>query len=121
MARTDKEQIEQARHSAETWLELIDSGQFGESWEQASKYLKNIVPKDKLESSLKGVITPLGELVNRELKSAKYMTDLPGAPDGEYVVFQYKTSYQNKKKAIETITPMKEEDGFWKVSGYYIK
>jgi hypothetical protein len=49
------------------------------------------------------------------------MTDLPGAPDGEYVVYQYKTSYKNKKKAIETITPMKEEDGVWKVSGYYIK
>ncbi len=121
MAKTDKEQIDQARHSAESWLELIDTGQFGESWEQASKYLKNAVPRDKLENSLKGVITPLGKLVKRELKSTKYMTSMPGAPDGEYVVFQFRTSYQNKKKAIETITPMKEEDGVWKVSGYYIK
>ena len=121
MARTDKEQIEQARHSAETWLELIDSGQFGESWDQAAKYLQNVVTRDGLESSLKRVRTPLGKLVKRELKSNKYTTGMPGAPDGEYIVFQYRTSYQNKKKAIETITPMKEKDGVWKVSGYYIK
>ena len=31
------------------------------------------------------------------------------------------TSFQNKKSAVETITPMKENDGKWRVSGYYIK
>jgi hypothetical protein len=46
---------------------------------------------------------------------------LPGAPDGEYVVIQFETSFENKKSAIETVTPMIEINGGWRVSGYFIK
>ncbi|HWN92533.1 MAG TPA: DUF4019 domain-containing protein, partial [Verrucomicrobiae bacterium] len=46
---------------------------------------------------------------------------LPGAPDGEYVVIQYETAFENKASAVETITPMLDKDGSWRISGYYIK
>ncbi len=46
---------------------------------------------------------------------------LPGAPDGEYVVIRYRTEFENKMKAVETVTPMLEADGAWRVSGYYIR
>ena len=58
---------------------------------------------------------------SRELLSAQHMTSLPGAPDGDYVVIQFKTSFANKKSAVETVTPMLEKDGVWRVSGYFIK
>jgi hypothetical protein len=45
---------------------------------------------------------------------------LPGAPDGEYVVIQFESSFEKKKSAVETVTPMLEKDGKWRVSGYYI-
>jgi hypothetical protein len=44
-----------------------------------------------------------------------------GPPDGEYVVIQFETSFENKKSAIETVTPMLDQDGKWRVSGYFIK
>jgi hypothetical protein len=56
-----------------------------------------------------------------KLESAQFMTQLPGAPDGEYAVIQFETSFANKKSAIETVTPMKDPDGKWRVSGYFIK
>jgi hypothetical protein len=37
------------------------------------------------------------------------------------VVLQYQTSFANKKDAVETVTPMRDKDGQWRVSGYYIK
>jgi hypothetical protein len=37
------------------------------------------------------------------------------------VIVQFDTSFANKKEAVETITPMLDPDGQWKVSGYYIK
>ena len=43
------------------------------------------------------------------------------SPDGHYVVIQYATTFEHKKSAVETITPMQEADGSWKVSGYFIK
>jgi hypothetical protein len=60
-------------------------------------------------------------VISREFDSEKYETSLPGAPDGEYVVIVYKTQFKKKEKAYETITPMKDTDGEWRVSGYFIK
>ena len=64
---------------------------------------------------------PLGKLILRKVQTKIYKTALPGAPDGEYVVIQFETSFENKKTAIETVTPMMDKDGKWRVSGYYIK
>ncbi|MGB3565135.1 MAG: DUF4019 domain-containing protein, partial [Thermoanaerobaculia bacterium] len=64
---------------------------------------------------------PLGKVLSRKVKSKQYATSLPGAPDGEYVVIQFETSFENKTTAIETVTPMKDEDGKWRVSGYFIR
>jgi predicted SnoaL-like aldol condensation-catalyzing enzyme len=63
----------------------------------------------------------MGNLKLRNVTSATYTTALPGAPDGEYVVVQFQTRFTKKKTAIETVTPMKDPDGIWRVSGYFIK
>ena len=70
---------------------------------------------------MEAVRKPLGQTVSRSLKSKQYQTVLPGAPDGEYVVIQFNTSFEHKRSAVETVTPMKDKDGKWRVSGYYIK
>jgi len=57
----------------------------------------------------------------RYVASIEYATRLPGAPDGEYVVIQYETSFKNKRSSIETVTPILGKDGVWRVSGYFIK
>ena len=65
--------------------------------------------------------SPFGKLKKRTFAAAKYMTELPGAPDGEYVVIQFQASFENKENAVETITPKLAPDGKWRVSGYVIK
>jgi len=55
------------------------------------------------------------------VSSTTYTESLPGVPDGKYVVIQYQTSFAKKKAAIETVTPVLDEDGRWRVSGYFIK
>jgi len=116
-----EDEIPQAVEAAQTWLALIDTAAFGDSWEAAAEYFKNAVPKKTWEQQLKAVRGPLGELVSRELKQTQYTTSLPGAPDNEYVVITFETSFKNKKEAVETVTPLKENDGIWRVSGYFIK
>lgn len=46
---------------------------------------------------------------------------VPGAPDGKYVTIQYQTAFANKAEAVETITPMLDPDGVWRVSGYFVR
>jgi len=113
--------VVQAVAVAEAWLALVDDVKYGEGYETSADYLKNVVGKDEFVKSLNAARKPLGKLISREVKSTNYLTSLPGAPDGEYVVIQFKTSLENKKSTIETITPMLGKDGKWRVSGYFIK
>ncbi len=107
--------------AAETWLRLVDSEQYSESWEQASELFQSAVQPEGWTQSMRAFRKPLGTVLSRTVDTQKYSTTLPGAPDGEYVVIQFKTSFTNKHSAVETITPMKDSDGIWRVSGYYIR
>jgi hypothetical protein len=112
---------DEAQKAAEQWLSLVDDGHFAESWKTAAAYFQAAVPQELWERQLGAVRKPLGKLISRKLKTAKHTKSLPGAPDGDYVVLQFETSFENKKEAIETVTPMLEKDGAWRVSGYFIK
>jgi hypothetical protein len=110
-----------AQVAAKQWLALVDQGQYVESWGTAASYFKNAVPEKQWVQSMKGARQPLGKMISRRLKSAICTTSLPGAPDGQYVVIQYATSFENKASAVETVTPMRGPDKQWRVSGYFIK
>ena len=110
-----------ARKASDAWLSMVDEGKYAESWQNTSSYFKNVVDEDQWEKALNSVRRPLGEILSRKAISQNYTKTLPGAPDGEYVVIQYKSSFRNKASAIETVTPSLEKDGIWRVSGYYIK
>lgn len=107
--------------SAERWLGLVDGEKYAESWKEAAELFRNAIRQEQWEQSLQAVRKPLGKLVTRKLKATTYKTSLPGAPDGDYVVIEFTTSFENKKSAVETVTPMMDKDGKWRVSGYYIK
>ena len=119
VAESDKEKA--AVVAAKEWLTKVDQGKYAETWKEAAGYFKNAVKQKQWEQSLQAVRKPLGNLIFRKVRSKAYMTSLPGAPDGEYVVIQFETSFENKKSAIETVTPMMDSDGKWRVSGYYIR
>jgi hypothetical protein len=115
-------QKEDAAISAtEKWVALIDEGKYSESWKEAAEYFKNAVTQEQWEKAAQAVRLPLGKRLSRKIKSSEYETSLPGAPDGEYVVIQFETVFENKKAAIETVTTMLDRDGTWRVSGYFIQ
>ncbi|MBK9063003.1 MAG: DUF4019 domain-containing protein [Acidobacteria bacterium] len=117
----DSAAVAQAQVAARSWLALTDSGKYGESWDNASSFSKSAVTRADWEKAIKGGRSPLGAMKARKVKSATFTRTLPGAPDGEYVVIQFESQFENKAAAIETVTPMHEKDGAWRVSGYYIK
>jgi hypothetical protein len=118
---SDQAAVDQATNAADGWLKLVDNGDYKQSWQQASALFRNAITDDQWARQVGSARKPLGALVSRKLKSAEYATSLPGAPDGKYVVIQYDSSFQNKSSAVETVTPMLDKDGQWRVSGYYIK
>ncbi len=110
-----------AEQSAQSWLAFVDHGDYGQSWEEAASFFKSKISKADWQNALQQVRLPLGAAGNRSLMGSMYQTDLPDAPKGEYVVIQYKTEFAGENRFIETITPMLDKDGKWRVSGYFIK
>jgi len=110
-----------ATESATRWLAQVDSGNYAASWETAAPMFKQAVSQDQWAHMLQAKRAPMGKVLTRTLKSAVYTTTLPGAPDGQYVVIVYESSFEHKKSAIETVTPSLGKDGQWRVSGYYIR
>jgi len=110
-----------AIQAAETWLALVDDGRYAQSWKQAASLFREKVTAAQWEEAVKSAREPLGNLKSRKRVSAQFTRTLPGAPDGEYVVIRYETAFERKKSALETVTPMKDKDGVWRVSGYFIQ
>lgn len=109
-----------AQTAAESWLKLIDAGDAAGSWTQAAKVFKGAVTKEQWTQALSGARSPLGKVLSRKLTVRQYTEKVPGAPDGKYVVIQYASAFEKKASAVETITPMLDPDGVWRVSGYFI-
>jgi hypothetical protein len=107
--------------AAESWLALVDAGDYGAAWEEAAPFFKAAVTRDDLTKSLTRLRSAFGGMKKRSTEKATYATSLPGAPDGEYVVIQFATTFDHKASAIETVTPLRADDGNWRVSGYFVK
>ena len=119
--KVDPEVEKAATTSALQWLELVDKQDYAGSWSHAAEIFKKTVTKGQWEAQIRAVRMPLGKLVSRELMSRNYAVSLPGMPKGEYLVCQYKASFESGKHVAEIVTPALEEDGEWRVSGYYVK
>lgn len=114
-------QEKDALAAAEKWLFMVDKGEYAETWKEASEYFKTVVTEEEWVQSLQAVRKPLGQLASRKVESLTHKTSLLNAPDGEYVVIQFKSFFENNKSGVETVTPQMEKDGKWRVSGYQIK
>jgi hypothetical protein len=120
-AQAQQKPEELAQQSAGSWLALVDSGKYPDSWQEAAQLFRAAVSKEQWQSAMRASREPLGKMLSRKVTSATYSKTLPGAPDGEYVVIRYDSRFEHKQSAVETVTPMLDKDGKWRVSGYYIK
>jgi len=119
--KANDEAIEAATEAAEAWLAFVDEKDYGASWDEAAGFFRDAVPKEAWIRQIAGARRPMGQWQNRKVAKATYATSLPGAPDGEYVVIEFETSFAQKAGAIETVTSKKDPDGTCRVAGYYIR
>lgn len=109
-----------AQDAARSWLVTVDAGAYGKSWDTASELFQKAIKREDWEKGLVAARGPMGAAGPRKTRAVQFTRNLPNAPAGEYVVIQYETSFENRP-AIETVTPVKEKDGTWRVAGYFIK
>ena len=102
---------------AESWLAIVDKGKYLESWEGLADLFKQNVKEKEWTEDLNRSRKPLGKLLKRELQ---HETKSSEPSVGEYLIFQFKASFENDSSVVEAVSLIKENDGKWRVLGYCI-
>jgi opacity protein-like surface antigen len=121
-----------AQAAAESWLKTVDAGDYAASWSQASAALKAAVKQPEWGQVAAGIRTPLGKVVSRKVKSREYTENGPTtrviggrvyswSGRGKCVILQFETAFANKASATETVIPVPDPDGVWRVSAYSVR
>ena len=103
---------------AQNWLSLVDDLKYEESWKEASSMFRNEVTQDQWIAALTRSRKPLGALVSRTRARIQFAKSLRGAPDAEYVILHFQTTFANKT-ATERLTLVKE-DRTWRLAAFGI-
>ncbi len=121
--KPDQQRIDASTIAATHFLDLVDSGQYEQSWEVCAAYLKNEVSQQDWVTRLSAVRSVSGKLLDRKQKDYVYTKDAgqEGIPNGEYMVYYFDSKFQNKDHLTETITVMLEQDNTWRIAGYFIE
>ena len=117
----EEDDINQAVTAAQSWLTIVDAGKYGESWNRAATTFQKGIAKPKWEQVVGNVRIPIGAVKSRILMKGASAPKMATLPAGDAVVIQFATSFEKLAPAVETVTPYREQDGSWRVSGYYIK
>ena len=110
---------EEASTSGQKWLALLDDQKYAESWKQAGAMFRSEVTQEQWIASLQRFRDPLGSMVSRASARIDFAKTLRGAPDGDYAIIHFTTSFKNKSDVTERLTLVKE-DGKWQVAAYAI-
>ncbi len=122
LARADDESTKQAAVAAMTpWLKLIDGGEYGPSYDAASRPFQEALTREAWITALDDVRKPLGELESREILSSALLSTLPDGTKGTYVLAQFASSFANLAQATETVTFEQNAEGTWLAGGYFIR
>ncbi|WP_379548467.1 DUF4019 domain-containing protein [Qipengyuania sp. DSG2-2] len=101
--------------AAQAWLALVDDGDWQASWDAAGEAFREPNTLAGWTSASEQVRPPLGDVLARTPLSQDHVN----APPMGYILQRFKTDFENRNGAIETVTLMRE-DGEWRAVGYFI-
>lgn len=119
-SQTEQTAERAAQNAAESWLPLLDSEKYEESWEALSPKTKERYSKRQWEAGMMGFRQPLGKLKSRTFGRAVYTKSLQGHPEHEGAIVRFDSVYENKESVVELVGVIHDKDGRWRVLLYTI-
>lgn len=112
----------QATDAVESWLALVDRGDYAASWDGASGPFKTKVTQAQWAQAAEKAREPLGEFKKRVVASV-LLQPAPAsiASDAQMVLIQYHSEFDNLASAMETVSLLLEADGKWRAAGYFVR
>jgi hypothetical protein len=106
---------------AKAWLTLLDQRKYKQVWESSATHFKSEINLENFQKMIVVVRHPQWRLKERKLATIEYRPSLPQAPPGEYVIIKFDLFLKGHDPAHEVVTTVKDIDGKWRVTGYFIK
>ena len=94
---------DQLDNKASSYLELLDQGHYEEAWQDMSALFQALNNQSQWQNRQQTIRTAYGALSSRQLRHITYRQSYTLSPDGQYVIVQFKSSYQNKADTTETV------------------
>ena len=113
--------LRSADTAALSWLALVDKGEITRSWDEAALVFQLGVTQTSWERAVRGARGPFEPFGARHQIMARYTTDPPNAPPGQYVFLQYETDVSGGRHVVETVIPTLDGKRGWRVSGYFVR
>lgn len=107
--------------AARDWLLMTDHGDAAESHKRAGARFRSAMNVQQWGAALAKERTPRGAVAQRAVVQTVIQTTLPGMPEGQYALLQFRTAFAKQTDAGESVTLEREADGQWRVIGYFIK
>jgi hypothetical protein len=108
--------------ASEKWLAILDAGKFGDAYDLGAPSLRKVVTRSKWIKGIGDARKPFGKAQSRSREKFARTHALPGLPDGDYAIVEFKTTFSSGKRAAEQLTWQYDADGkIWRVAGYYIR
>lgn len=108
------------QNAAREWLALADTLDATASRNAAGSRFRAAISADQWSVSLRQVRVPPGALEQRAVLSTRFISKLASAPDGDYALVVFRTTFAKRANGLETVTLEREADGGWRVIGYVI-
>jgi len=105
---------------ADAWLAMVDANDHQGSWEATGELFKGEVSAQEWQASMSEVREEMGAVTQRLLSDLTRESVMPGAPEGEYILMEYSSSFEKQGRGAELVVCMKE-DGEWRVVGYFVQ
>ena len=106
----------QLQKLAESWLSLVDAGEFEKAWNQMSERLKMRVSKEMWENLIRNY-----QRENGKLKSRKLVTLTSPRPERKLVTIQFDTEFLKRQSTATESLVLELEDGEWRITSYSIR
>lgn len=109
---------------AESITAMIDNGQTGQVWDQASDVAKKSVSRDQFVKATESDRAKLGKVTSRKIEGVTraLSNGKEKLPQGMYVNVNFATQFSNEAKPIrELVSFHLDSDKKWRLSGYTVR
>ena len=107
--------------AARTWLAHVDRGDAMAAHASAGQKFRDSMTVDVWARAMVKERGDRGRLLQRTVVSTTFELPVKEAPPGEYAMVLFRSAFEQKSVADETITLEREKDGVWRVVGYVLR